>query len=107
MGLVPGASFPQWELGLRPADALLSFTDGVREVWGAEGEPLSDERFERAVLAATGSDGGIAGALSEELTRFVGEDRRLSDDMTLIAIRWTGETDTTSGRGAGSIRSKR
>jgi serine phosphatase RsbU (regulator of sigma subunit)/CHASE2 domain-containing sensor protein len=88
---VPGAfSFTSQSLRLAPGEALCALTDGVTEAMNERGELYGHERLERllASLPRGATPPQINAAVIEGVKRFVGE-APASDDLTLLALRWS------------------
>ena len=73
-----------------PGDVLLYYTDGVTEATGLGGERFDEERLvagfqadSRSGLAAQ----GILDQLFARLDRFVGADRPLEDDASMVVLK--------------------
>ena len=87
MGLVGGAEFPEWTETLAKGDALMALTDGVSEARVAD--DTFDTRLAEALQDAWAGSGPIAAAVAGSLDAFAAESG-LSDDVTLIGVRWLG-----------------
>jgi adenylate cyclase len=87
---VPGAfSFTSGSLQLAPGDSLCALTDGVTEAMNDRGELYGAPRLERLLgsLPPQATPSQINAAVIEDVKRFVGE-AAVSDDLTLLALRW-------------------
>jgi serine phosphatase RsbU (regulator of sigma subunit)/CHASE2 domain-containing sensor protein len=88
---VPGAfSFTTQSLRLARGDALCALTDGVTEAMNERGELYGHERLEQLLesLPADVAPQALNSAVIEDVKRFVGE-ATSSDDLTLLALRWS------------------
>ena len=90
IGLQADAEFATQQLRLEPGDVLLYYTDGVTEATGFSGERFEERRLAEALQQAC--QGGaeaqpILEHLFARLDRFVGADRRLEDDASLVVLR--------------------
>ena len=90
IGLQPEASYGCEQIVLDPGDVLLCYTDGVTEASGLNGERFDEERLIAALQAACRSGEGAQGILDQiftRLDRFVGPDRQLDDDASLVVLK--------------------
>jgi len=102
LGALPGVSFEEGEVTLRPGDLLLLYTDGVTEAVSPTGELFSEGRLVQELR-----DAGAAG--SRELVDRVRARVREhaagappSDDLALLALRFLASTHgLPRGRHAG------
>ncbi|WP_409995916.1 PP2C family protein-serine/threonine phosphatase [Cyanobium sp. N5-Cardenillas] len=90
IGLQSEAEYGCGELQLEPGDVILYYTDGVTEASGFSGERFDEERlvkaFQGACRAAHEAQ-TILDRLFERLDRFVGSDRRLEDDASMVVLK--------------------
>jgi sigma-B regulation protein RsbU (phosphoserine phosphatase) len=90
IGLQPEADYSSGEVRLDPGDVLLYYTDGVTEAPGITGDRFDEARLIRALESACRSGKGSQGileALFERLDRFVGADRQLEDDASMVVLK--------------------
>ena len=90
IGLQPEAQYGCEQIVLDPGDVLLYYTDGVTEAPGLNGERFDEERLIRALHTACRSGIGAQGILDQlfaRLDRFVGPDRTLEDDASLVVLK--------------------
>ncbi|MFM2173190.1 MAG: hypothetical protein RLZZ54_1117 [Cyanobacteriota bacterium] len=90
IGLQPEASYGCEQIVLDPGDVLLCYTDGVTEASGLNGERFDEERLITALQAACRSGVGAQGILDQlfaRLDRFVGPDRQLDDDASMVVLK--------------------
>ena len=90
IGLQPEAEFGLGEVQLEPGDVLLYYTDGVTEAPGLTGDRFDEARLIRSMEnACRGGKGAqsILDALFERLDRFVGPDRQLEDDASMVVMK--------------------
>jgi sigma-B regulation protein RsbU (phosphoserine phosphatase) len=90
IGLQSEAEYGCGEVVLESGDALLYYTDGVTEALGLGGERFDEERLVRAFQAACRSGLGAQGILDQlfgRLDRFVGSDRQLEDDASMVVLK--------------------
>ena len=71
---------------LQPADALLLYTDGVREATDAQGQAYGTERLLAAAARAVADRQSLVAALRDDVNRFVA-DAEQHDDITLHALQ--------------------
>ena len=75
---------------IQPGVVLLYYTDGVTEAPGITGDRFDEARLIRALETACRSGQGAQGILEslfERLDRFVGPDRQLEDDASLVVLK--------------------
>ena len=90
IGLQPGADYDTGQTLLEPGDVLLYFTDGVTEALGFRGERFEEHRLINQFQMACHGDLGaqeILDLLFARLDRFVGADRQLDDDASLVVLK--------------------
>lgn len=90
VGVPGGFAFAAETLQLAHGELVCVLTDGVTEAMNAQGELYGAPRLER-VLAALPSNcapAEVNAAVVEDVKRFVG-DAAASDDLTLLALRWS------------------
>ena len=90
IGLQSEAEYGCGQVLLEPGDALLYYTDGVTEATGLGGERFDEERLVGAFQAACRSGlvaQGILDQLFTRLDRFVGADRQLEDDASMVVLK--------------------
>ena len=90
IGLQPGADYDTGQTLLEPGDVLLYFTDGVTEALGFRGERFEEHRLINQFQMVCHGDLGaqeILDLLFARLDRFVGADRQLDDDASLVVLK--------------------
>jgi len=90
IGLQPGADYDAGQTLLESGDVLLYFTDGVTEALGFRGERFEEHRLINQFQTACHGDLGaqeILNLLFARLDRFVGADRQLDDDASLVVLK--------------------
>ena len=90
IGLQPGADYDTGQTLLEPGDVLLYFTDGVTEALGFRGERFEEHRLINQFQMVCHGDLGaqeILDLLFARLDRFVGADRQLDDDASLMVLK--------------------
>ena len=90
IGLQPEADYGLGQVRLEPGDVLLYYTDGVTEAPGLTGDRFDEARLIRALESACRSGQGAQGILDtlfERLDRFVGNDRQLADDASMVVLK--------------------
>ena len=90
IGLQSEAEYGCGQVVLETGDVLLYYTDGVTEASGLGGERFDEERLVGALQAACGSGLGAQGILDQlfaRLDRFVGSDRHLDDDASMVVLK--------------------
>ena len=90
IGLQPEADYGLGEVRLESGDVLLYYTDGVTEAPGITGDRFDEERListlERACRSGRSAQ-DILDALFNRLDRFVGADRQLEDDASMVVLK--------------------
>jgi sigma-B regulation protein RsbU (phosphoserine phosphatase) len=90
VGALTDATYKTKECGLRPGDVLFLYTDGVTEAMDIDGELFSAARLKKALEKADrSSPGALMREVMDAVQRFTG-DAPQSDDLTAVAIRYTG-----------------
>lgn len=90
IGLQSEARYEAEQIQLDPGDVLLCYTDGVTEAVGFSGERFDEPRLMRSLEGACRSHGDAQAILNQlfaRLDRFVGPDRRLEDDASLVVLK--------------------
>ena len=91
IGLQGEANYDSLQLVLDPGDVLLYYTDGVTEAVGFSGERFEEKRLADALqLISRGATGGAQEILEQlflRLDRFVGADRTLEDDASMVVLK--------------------
>jgi sigma-B regulation protein RsbU (phosphoserine phosphatase) len=90
IGLQAEAEYGCERVVLEPGDVVLYYTDGVSEALGITGERFDEERLMRHLIEACRagkSAQGVLDALFERLDRFVGADRQLDDDASMVVLK--------------------
>jgi sigma-B regulation protein RsbU (phosphoserine phosphatase) len=90
IGLQPEAQYGCEQIVLDPGDVLLCYTDGVTEASGLNGERFDEQRLLQALQAACRAEVGAQGILDQlfsRLDRFVGPDRPLEDDASMVVLQ--------------------
>ena len=90
IGLEKEADYGCEQTVLEPGDVLLCYTDGVTEAAGISGERFEEQRLlsclKEACRAGLGAQ-AILDQLFARLDRFVGSDRSLEDDASLVVLK--------------------
>jgi phosphoserine phosphatase RsbU/P len=90
IGLQPQADYGCERVLLEPGDVVLYYTDGVSEALGLSGDRFEEERLQRHLAEACRAGKGaqaVLDTLFERLDRFVGADRQLSDDASMVVLK--------------------
>jgi len=84
------------ELGFKPGDIMLLYTDGITEARSPKGEEFGYERLSEALRQAASLDGaGIRAFILDKLYAFT-EQKGLLDDYTMLIIRFKDNPTTTT-----------
>jgi sigma-B regulation protein RsbU (phosphoserine phosphatase) len=97
VGVLEGAVYETRRVMLRPGDGLFVYTDGVPEARNEAGELFSEDRL-RAALWRAGDAGPeeLVRAVLEDVHHFSGGAAQ-SDDITTLALRYTGPAPAGQG----------
>jgi len=88
LGVMPGVSYPDHSLQLRPGDRLVLYTDGVTEAFNPADEAYGTERLIAEVMAHGDTDAaGLVERICSSVTVFAGAAPQ-SDDITLTVLSW-------------------
>jgi serine phosphatase RsbU (regulator of sigma subunit) len=88
LGLIAGAGYEQVSLPLDDGDVLFFYTDGMLEAENEAGEFLGAERLESALASSPGTDVDTILAHVEDTVRTFRGSAELSDDATMMALRF-------------------
>jgi two-component system, sensor histidine kinase LadS len=95
IGLRASIEFPSVETTLEPGDLVIAFTDGLLDASDVAGKVFGIDRVTALARSARASSreagrgepvNGLARALVNELSAFVGEGQTLLDDVTVVAL---------------------
>jgi sigma-B regulation protein RsbU (phosphoserine phosphatase) len=90
VGVFSEQEFSSHTLRLQPGDSLLLYTDGLSEARDVHGAEYGVERLAKLAPAIRASSPrAMISACLEDLKRFSGGARK-SDDLTIMAVRWSG-----------------
>jgi serine phosphatase RsbU (regulator of sigma subunit) len=94
LGLMPGISYEEKEVGLDAGEDAFFYSDGLVEAHNPEGEMFGFPRL-RELIADLGEDEeSMVDLLLEELFRFVGEGWEQEDDITILVLRRSVSSDS-------------
>jgi serine phosphatase RsbU (regulator of sigma subunit) len=88
LGLIAGAGYEEITLPLDHGDVLFFYTDGMLEAENEAGEFLGSDRLESALASSPGTDVDTILAHVEETVRTFRGSAELSDDATMMALRF-------------------
>lgn len=92
LGSLEDVPYAPRHITLSPGDTIYVYTDGVPENANEAGEFFGEERLEKILLAARGLEPvPLCIKVKEELDAFTGGAEQF-DDITMLALRYTGET---------------
>ncbi|HXI36615.1 MAG TPA: SpoIIE family protein phosphatase, partial [Burkholderiales bacterium] len=85
---------------LAPGDSLCVLSDGVTEAMNERHALYGAHQLELALkfVPKGATPAAVIGTVREDVRRFVGN-AVASDDITLLALRWTGRTSPAPGPG--------
>jgi sigma-B regulation protein RsbU (phosphoserine phosphatase) len=90
IGLQSETSYSCGQTRLEPGDVVLYYTDGVTEATGFSGGRFDEDRLLRAFQVSCGRGIGAQEILDQlfgRLDRFVGADRALDDDASIVVFK--------------------
>ena len=90
IGLQSEADYGIEQVVLESGDVVLYYTDGVTEATGFSGERFDEERLIRQLQTACHAGLGAQGILDQlfaRLDRFVGAERQLDDDASMVVLK--------------------
>ena len=87
LGLMPGMSYEEKEIGLQEGDAALLYTDGLVEAHDPQREMFGFPRLRALVSEHAAEERSLGETLLEELYTFVGDGWKQEDDITLLTLR--------------------
>lgn len=90
LGLDMDTQYHEAQVQLQPGDTVIFYTDGFTEAANRKGERFDEENLLQALKWACrncNSADAILNYLFDLLLRFIGDDRRNEDDMTLVVMR--------------------
>jgi serine phosphatase RsbU (regulator of sigma subunit)/anti-sigma regulatory factor (Ser/Thr protein kinase) len=90
LGLLPGMVYDEQETTLAPGQSMLLYSDGIVEGHDPGGEMFGFPRVAAVVAQHEDSD-ELIDRLLTGFGHFTGAEREQEDDITLVALRWTGE----------------
>ncbi len=94
IGLQTEAEYGMESIVLEPGDVVLFYTDGVTEARGFGGDRYEEDRLRRSLQVASRSGSGAQAILDQlfaRLDRFVGPDRDLEDDASMLVFKMQEE----------------
>jgi serine phosphatase RsbU (regulator of sigma subunit) len=86
LGLMPGMSYEEKEITLKPGESVLLYSDGLVEAHSPRREMFGFPRMQGLVGAHPGGATLIDSLLSE-LEQFTGEEWEQEDDITLLTLQ--------------------
>jgi predicted permease len=87
LGLFPEVDYQEAELGLRPGDLIVAFTDGVTEAHNAEGDEFGEERLQALLREHAGAAAEqVASKLAETMRLWIGGAEQ-HDDLTFVVLK--------------------
>src|SRR5215831_10797128 len=96
VGVFSEQQFSSHTLRLQPGDSLLLYTDGLSEARDVDGAEYGIERLTKlAPSVRASSPRGMINACLEDLKMF-SDGARMGDDLTIMAIRWSGRAQSSS-----------
>ena len=92
VGVMENTKCEDKDLTLKPGDLILLYTDGVTEAMNLKQEQFSEKRLlDRLTLVKDKDIKSMIGDLREVVHRFA-QDEPQSDDITMLALRYRGNT---------------
>ena len=94
VGIRPGMTYTDYELVLKPGDAVFVYTDGVTDSKNKEGTFYGDERIELVLNEKPRETAEeIVNAIREDMNRFV-DGAEQYDDITMLCLIYHGKNGT-------------
>jgi serine phosphatase RsbU (regulator of sigma subunit)/anti-sigma regulatory factor (Ser/Thr protein kinase) len=90
LGLLPGMSYEEGEVTLRPGESVLFHSDGLVEAHNSEKEMFGFPRL-MELVGLHGDQSDLIDQLRAELVSFTGRDREQEDDVTLVTLSRGGK----------------
>jgi serine phosphatase RsbU (regulator of sigma subunit) len=87
LGLDAGTVYPQWSATFAKEESIYFVTDGLADAAAPDGTTFGEERIVQLIEEAYHANEAVAMRLMPALAAFVGEDRSLADDVTLLGLR--------------------
>jgi len=90
VGMMPGSNYKIGKAQFEHGDILFGYTDGVTEARSPADELYTRKRLEKSIVnssLATVTD--FSESIKSDLFKFI-EDAPQSDDITMLALRWSG-----------------
>jgi len=90
IGLQSETTYGGGQTRLEPGDVVLYYTDGVTEATGFSGGRFDEDRLVQAFQVSCGRGSGAQAILDQlfgRLDRFVGADRTLDDDASIVVFK--------------------
>jgi sigma-B regulation protein RsbU (phosphoserine phosphatase) len=98
LGAFRHAAYEKREIGLQPGDCIFLYTDGITEAMNPDGEQFTSERLVESLKRVNASAvEGIVCKVIEDVRRFTAGAAQ-SDDMTILAVRYSGRNGHTQGQ---------
>src|SRR5688500_14362637 len=86
LGLLPGMSYEEKEIGLEGGDTVLFYSDGLVEAHDPQRDMFGFPRLQGLVGAHRSDGPAMVNFLLSELARFTGEEWEQEDDITLVTL---------------------
>jgi len=97
LGMTPDNSkiVKELALPLEIGDQIILYTDGVTEAQNTQGEMFGLDRLNELIIKYASEYGpeGLTHHIATDFSQFVGDAEQI-DDITLMALKYTGETNT-------------
>jgi serine phosphatase RsbU (regulator of sigma subunit)/anti-sigma regulatory factor (Ser/Thr protein kinase) len=90
LGLMAGMTYAETEARLAPGEQILLHSDGIAEAHDPTREMFGIPRLARVVGEEQERRGGLIANVLAELERFTGAGWEQEDDITLVALSWSG-----------------
>ena len=92
LGIMEDAKYEEKMVNLKPGDSILLFSDGAVEIENAENEWLGVEGFTQILKSLDYPRTQLSMDVLEEALLKFSNDIRLQDDITIIEVRFTGQS---------------
>jgi serine phosphatase RsbU (regulator of sigma subunit)/anti-sigma regulatory factor (Ser/Thr protein kinase) len=101
LGLLPGMKYEEREATMRPGDCLLLYSDGLVEAHSPTREMLGFPRLQSLLGQPTGDE--LVPFLLDTLSEFTGPAWEQEDDVTLVVIRFQGNSTNNAGQSSETL----
>ena len=95
IGVTPDLTYSEQQTVLEPGTMLFLYTDGLTEAENVRSEQFGEERVTQVIASHEGMPQELVQAMTNAVRQFAG-DAEQSDDLTMLAIKYTNNHQSTS-----------